>query len=86
MNCINQHIDGINQVEFETTEDLLDIPFVKNMKKLPGFERFSVDKRYSNLMCETNDKWYVIGELNHTDEIDLPEWKSPSHYFTYPSC
>ena len=83
MNSINQHVDGIPLVKFETTEELLNIDFVKSLSNLSTFKNFSVDKRHKNLICETTDeKWYVAGELEFTD-LDLPEWKAKNHYFTY---
>lgn len=80
MNKIKQHIPGYvagvkrRVAEFETLEQLLDIPWVKLMKDRPGFHRFSLSG--DRLMAEFQQGrlWFVVGYLDEPVE-GLPVWK-----------
>ena len=74
-------------VEFETTEELLNIDFVKKFSKFPNgendkkFYRYSINEVNGHnqkfLMAEYDNgyKWWVIGLINESAKVDLPEWK-----------
>ena len=87
MNKIRQHrpsyFSGFKdlEVEFDSADALLEIPWVKNFAGAwdgDTFHRFSIsrDKYSKMLICELNDgkKWWVIGYLEH-DVPTLPTWK-----------
>ena len=79
-NQIFQHVPGCisgveNQLmDFETTEELLEIPFVK---RLGNDDDYSFQMSGDTLMTVKDDgtMWWVIGYINKPEEIDLPEWK-----------
>jgi len=83
MNTIRQHIPDFVEIEpheretaqFETVEELMVLPWVRNFTKLPGFYRFSVSNNGAHLIAEYRGgrEWWVVGRLGHTN-IDLPEW------------
>jgi hypothetical protein len=90
MNKIKQHrpayVSGYEDavVSFTTTEELLNIDFVKNFAKDIGgdtFYRFSISPADSpgvrqTLMAEYNNgkKWWVVGFLDTNEGITLPQW------------
>jgi hypothetical protein len=88
MNEITQHrpayFEGFDTevVKFQTTEELLAIPFVKNFKEVYDnrFFQYSIDPggnfSRSLLICEVDSgkQWWVVGYLETTDGIDLPKW------------
>lgn len=74
-------------VQFNTKEELLNIPFVKRWAEDPNFFRYaiSIDKLDIHLMAQLNKgyKWWVIGTLEkpvmglieHTIPEDYePDW------------
>lgn len=89
MNAITQYrpayFSGFENatVEFESTADLLEIPFVKNFvhNLEKPFHRFSMTKSEmggpSMLMAEYDDGhvWWVVGHFRDVADLDLPEWK-----------
>ena len=88
MNKIRQHrpayMSGWDDevVDFETTEQLLAIPFVKNFRDADpeNFHQFSIGHgSLPALMAETHggEKWWCIGFLDTADGIELPAWKTP---------
>lgn len=69
-------------IEFETLEELLDIPFVKKFKEDVGFYQYSIshieELKDSSiyLIAEMNlgkNQW-VVGYLN--EKVDLPKWRN----------
>ena len=80
MNQIIQHIpnyfDGFTPeiVEFETVDELLDIPFVKHHVR----EGYSFQMSDLHLMTVKDDGswWWVIGRVKFPDRIDLPTWET----------
>jgi hypothetical protein len=94
-NLIIQHIpnfvEGVEpQIEyFNTTEELLDISWIKYHKNEQGFFRFSISpniimdsknrirNKYYHLMLEKDNGnwWRVLGSIKHIKGIDLTEWK-----------
>lgn len=75
-----------NESHFSSTDELLEIDWVKNFTNDDNFHRFSLsrDKRGTHnhtLMAEYNDgfEWWVVAFINEEDISgidDLPEWKS----------
>ena len=65
---------------FNTTEELLDIEFVKSFQR-ESFEHFAKSKNYI-MAIYTKDgvsggEWWVVGTVTKPEEVDLPEWISP---------
>ena len=69
--------EDLKEVTFKTTKELLKIPFVKRWSKDKEFYRFSISDE--NLMAEFKNgkEWWVIGNIERPEEVDLPQWKSP---------
>ena len=84
MNRIRQHrpafVTGFENevVKFNTTEELLEIEFVKNFSRNDNFCRYSLSTSLGRgaLMAEYEDgyEWWVIGHLDNTEEVNLPKW------------
>ena len=89
VNKIKQHYPNFCEgftpevVSFSSTEELLNIPFVKKFSELPKFYRYSISsyKKYETrdlLMCELDEgyEWWVIGILENKENVNLPEWSA----------
>lgn len=87
MKTIRQHIpnfvsvDGpLPEAQFETLQELLEIPFVKRWAESPNFHRFSLSKYMlmgnANLLVELRGgrEWWVVGAIDDSTGIDLPQW------------
>ena len=90
MATIRQHIpaffEGMPQsvIEFDTQEELLDIPFVRAFRVTEGaedtpdpyFYRYSIAEG-DKLMVEIRGgkAWFVIGHLDDISNLNLPDWK-----------
>ena len=65
-------------VEFSTTKELLEIPFVKSFSD-SDFYKFSIaDHPDDPLLIEEYDegrKWYVVGHIDDISNLDLSEWE-----------
>ena len=85
---IPNYVSGVDPetVEFQTLDDLLDIPFVKIWKENGlcrdnNFYQYSVSEEHwgTVLMAEYNSgiKWWVVGTMKGITgkELGLPEWK-----------
>jgi len=78
MNIVRQHLPSFidNQepivAEFKTTEELLNLDFIKYYADLPDFYKFSIGGNL--LMAEYKDgsSWWVIGTIIGT--TTLPAW------------
>jgi len=87
MNHITQHRPAFftgfdnEEVDFNTTEELLAIPFVKSFSTDRRFHRYSVSvSPHGNtihLMCELDDgyEWWCVGRLLNMEGITLPHWE-----------
>lgn len=72
------------EIEFNTTEELLQIDFVKAHNRQTDFHRYSIKREPGGIRIpllaeyEHGNKWIVIGFLKGGDlnSIELPEWKS----------
>lgn len=81
MNKIRQYIPAFvtgfenEEVSFNTTEDLLEIGFVKNFSKLDNFYQYSISD--NALMAEYKDgrSWWVVGFIDKLQEVSLPKWE-----------
>lgn len=71
------YCDGFEpeQAEFNSTEELLNIEWVKSFSEHKDFYRYSVSDG-NHLMAEYEQgyKWWVIGRLSPT--TDLPKWEA----------
>lgn len=78
-----------SQNHFNTTDELLNIDWVKNFKENPNFHRFSIsrdeskilDKPQHTLMAEYKNGfgWWGVAFIRDEDISginDLPEWKA----------
>ena len=62
-------------VEFTSTEELLEIGFVKNFSRNDNFYRYSLSD--NALMAEYEDgrKWWVVGYIGYPSKVSLPKWE-----------
>lgn len=83
MNRITQHrpnyFSGFENavVDFETKDDLFNIPFVKNFTTIDDFYQFSQTKISDRpiLIAEykNGETWWVVGYMDFP--VDIVEWK-----------
>ena len=66
-----------NVEEFETTTELINIPWVKIWEQHSEFYQFS--KSGEMLIAETANgfSWWVVGRFSDPDKVDLPRWEPP---------
>ena len=69
-------------IEFQNTEELLNIPFVKNFSTEQDFYKYSISVNHpghSLLIAEYNkgQNWWVVGYLSieENSSLNLPIWK-----------
>ncbi len=66
-------------VDFESTEELLNIPFVLNFSTASNFSHYAIseDGTKSTLMAVYDDgyEWWVIGFIDDISKVDLPKWE-----------
>lgn len=83
MNKFRQHIpsfvevNGVEEIEFETTKDLLDIGVVKQwMKPMKGnpFSHFAVRGNCLMAIYGDSSSWWCVGYVKNPGEVDLPKW------------
>jgi hypothetical protein len=78
-NSIRQHrpdfVEGYPKalVEFDTLEELLAIPWVKNFSVLKTFHRYSVSGNCLIAEYRNGREWWVVGLLKNND-VGLPKW------------
>lgn len=70
-------------VEFNSTEDLIKIDFVRGYSQHPEFRRYSIKRdahiRIPLLAEYRNGKWMVVGFLEgDVNSINLPDWQPAS--------
>lgn len=87
MNRIKQHlpasVDGIeicNNIEFNTTEELLKIEFVKRYSEMNNFDYFGLHENILVAVFDGGKKWICIGSIENLEIIDLPRigWRKAS--------
>ena len=65
-------------VNFNTVEELLAIPFVKNFSDQPNFDKYSISKSDMGdmLMAEYDGGliWWVVGHLKEAEDLQIPVW------------
>jgi hypothetical protein len=62
-------------VEFSTTRELLDVPFVKNFCH-DGFSGFAVSDEHLMATYKNGKEWWVVGTLSDPHLVKLPKWQS----------
>jgi len=82
-NQIRQHLPNFfsqldfdrQEVEFNTTEELLNIDFVKSWSQDKDFYRYSMSEE--TLMVELNGgkNFYVLGYIKRPHRVKLPKFK-----------
>lgn len=82
MNRITQHVPRFVdtreppiQVEFTTTDSLLSVDFVKAWRDAPNFSHFCVHRKHLMVVLDDGYQWWVVGYLQHTDNVNLPTWE-----------
>jgi hypothetical protein len=86
LNKITQRIPGFNWSYFDTTDELLNLPWVKDYENLEGrvFSRFSVRDHW--LICEYDEGawWQTVGFIWDCKDrkITLPKWDFKSQAAT----
>jgi hypothetical protein len=93
MKAIIQYLPNFMEVKgilpesanFETLEELLNIPWVKRWEgntesTMPSliFHRFSLSDAH-NLMAEFNENevWFIVGAIDNVEGLALPHWDEP---------
>ena len=84
MNTFTQHIPSFinmnepaKEIEFETTEDLLNIGVVKQwMKPINGkpFSHFAISGNYLMVIHDNSFSWWAVGIVKDPNSINLPKW------------
>jgi hypothetical protein len=60
--------------EFGSTEELLEVPFVKSFRTHEGFSQFSIDGAYLMAEYHHGEEWWVVGRIEGVSEVQLPKW------------
>ena len=63
-------------VQFNTLEEMLAIPWVKNFAANPDFYRFSISDRHLMAEYRAGREWRVVGFLRDPN-VGLPAWEQP---------
>lgn len=65
------------EFDFDTLEELLSYPRIKEWKENPGFIKFMKSENRLMGLHKNGEKyeWYVLGSIIHPELIDLPEWR-----------
>jgi hypothetical protein len=81
---IREHIPGFADMgqeplcfDFETTDELLEVPIVKRWNKPMGNHQFSHYTLHKNALMAVHDDgfhWWVVGFIDDLSAVDLPEW------------
>lgn len=79
MNEIRQHRPAFFEgwenetIQFDTLEELLAIPWVKNFSAHGNFHQYSVSGNHLMAEYRGGREWWVVGTLKH-DVEGLPKW------------
>jgi len=83
MNLLTKHIPGFAdngdeppKWEFETTEQLLSIPFVESWKTAwpeKGFQKFAMSGDCLVACYDGGKFWWVVGHIRNPSEVNLPK-------------
>jgi len=61
-----------NAIEFETTEDLLNLDFFKSIENFNGFKQYEISG--SNIIAVFYNSWFFMGSIAFSNDIELPQW------------
>lgn len=92
MNLIKQHIPNFCSgfdpiiVPFETTEDLLEIPFVKDFSASKKFDHYAINDNHLMCISDNGFHWWVIGTLIDPQEVNLPKWGGGKYRIINEAC
>ncbi len=86
MNEVRQHIptfvehdeEDIKVDQFNTTEKLLEIEWIKHWSTSPDFKHYMITERFgkpATLMVQTLEAYWVVGYIKNGSNIDLPNWR-----------
>lgn len=62
-------------VEFSTTKELINIPFVKNFCS-DEFSGFAISDEHLMATYKNGKEWWIVGTLSDPSTVKLPKWKS----------
>jgi len=63
-----------NDTDFDTIDQLIEIPRVKKVMGLEGFSKLSKSGTFLMAEFDEGKRWYIIGYLRYPDWVDLPYW------------
>ena len=82
MNKFKQHIPNFvdfgkapEWIEFETTEDLLNLEVVQRYSKRRDFSHFAISGDLLISILDKGYKWWVVGYIEDPTVVDLPKWQ-----------
>jgi len=75
--CADRVRSIVASTAFDTTDDMLSIPWVDSWRTRPDFHRFSRDGRIIVAELEGGNKWRVVGFVRDSSRIDLPKFTPP---------
>ena len=61
-------------VEFSSTKELINIPFVKNFCD-DGFSGFAISDEHLIATYKNGKEWWVVGTLSDPSTVKLPMWQ-----------
>jgi hypothetical protein len=76
--CSDRIRATVASTAFETTDDMLAIPWVDSWRTRPDFHRFSLDGRLIVAELEGGNQWRVVGFVRNPARIDLPKFTRPA--------
>ena len=70
------YFDGFETktVEFSTTEELINIAFVK-ISRSKEFSGFAVADEHLMATYKKGKEWWVVGTLSDPNMVELPKWE-----------
>ena len=90
MNIFKHHIPSSvdiakpDDVEFNTTEDLINIPHLKKYSAINNFVEFVKSDNTILATFEDGYNWWVMGTVDNADDLDLPVWDGGKWYVEIP--
>ena len=92
MNRFTQHIPNFVQTdnkphsfEFKSTEELLNNENIKQFAKHDGFSSFALSGNHLMQILNDGFKWWVIGSLSHTNNVQIPKWNGGKYLAVMPN-
>lgn len=64
---------------FNTTEELCNLPPMLKAKERPGFSHFAISGNCILQIADEGFYWWVLGYVDDVDGVELPEWDGGKH-------